>query len=70
VDVNRLIERSFSLEHRHSDGRWESLKPRAHHDASDHDPERGWDRGRIFVCPSCDEQVRVVSPTAEDHPQG
>jgi hypothetical protein len=50
---------SIRLEHRHSDGSWNPLQ-RSHHDPADHDPERGWSRGEIFQCSTCDEEVRVV----------
>jgi hypothetical protein len=54
------------LEHRHNDGSWSPLEPRPdHHDATEHDPERAWAGGRIYACPSCDEQVRIVDPASE-----
>jgi hypothetical protein len=57
------------LEHRHSDGSWSELEPRrSHHDAAEHDPERGWAIGKIFRCRTCDEEVRVVDPATEEGP--
>jgi len=53
------------LEHRHADGSWGELQ-RAHHDPADHDPERGWKESSLFVCKTCDEQVRVGVPDARD----
>jgi hypothetical protein len=48
------------LDHRHNDGSWSSLEPRSvHHDPSAHDPEGDWADGEIYVCTTCDEQVRV-----------
>jgi len=32
------------------------------HDASEHDPERQWARGRIFRCTTCEDEIRVVLP--------
>lgn len=59
---NQLAELSLRLEHRHSDGSWGELK-RSHHEVADHDPERDWAKGgAIYVCTTCDEQVRVSSP--------
>ena len=49
------------LEHRHSDGSWSSLE-RVHHDPADHDVEREWKNGAVFVCTACEEQVRVGVP--------
>jgi hypothetical protein len=51
------------LRHRHSDGSWSRLEPRPmNHDAADHDVEREWKDGRIYVCTTCDEQVQVAVP--------
>jgi hypothetical protein len=48
------------LQHRHADGSWSAMvEARAHHDAADHDAERGWRFGRIFRCASCSEEVAV-----------
>jgi hypothetical protein len=56
------------LEHRHSDGSWGQLE-RSHHDPADHDPEREWrDRG-LYVCTTCDEQVRLGIPADADQPE-
>ena len=68
MDLGRLADlSSMNLQHRHSDGSWGSLEPRSHHDAADHDQEREWATGTIYVCSTCDEQVRVVDPA---DPQG
>jgi hypothetical protein len=65
MDANFLVGRSFALQHRHNDGKWERLEQRTHHAPADHDPERDWERGRLFVCPSCEEQVRIVTTDGE-----
>ena len=64
MDYGRISELSLGLQHRHSDGSWSPLEPRSSHDPADHDPEREWASGTIYVCPTCDEQVRVK--TIED----
>jgi hypothetical protein len=58
----RIIEAQIQLEHRHSDGTWGRFE-RAHHDATEHDPERDWATGMIvYSCRTCDELVRVTDP--------
>jgi hypothetical protein len=47
-------------QHGHNDGSWHEMEEVTPHDATSQDPERGWIRGRIFRCKSCDEQFRVV----------
>jgi hypothetical protein len=60
VDQLNVREALYRLEHRHSDGSWSRLEPRPqHHDAAEHDPERSWSGGKLYVCPTCDEQVMV-----------
>jgi hypothetical protein len=53
---------SLRLMHLHGDERFPMHEGR-HHDAADHDPERGWVSGaRIFRCTRCDEEVVVMPP--------
>ena len=60
MDQLNVREALYRLEHRHSDGSWSRLERRPqHHDAAEHDPERAWAGGELYVCPTCDEQVRV-----------
>lgn len=62
--MDRSFEILYRIEHRHKDGSWaEMAEDRAHHDSSQHDPERGWGLGRIFRCRTCDEVVTVVPGT-------
>ena len=61
---NQLAGMSLRLEHRHLDGSWNELE-QSHHDPSEHDPERSWAKGDIYVCKNCDEQVRVSVPDDE-----
>jgi hypothetical protein len=61
----RLLQLQYRIEHEHSDGGWgEMVEDRSHHDAADHDPERGWSLRRIFRCTTCDEVV-TLSPGGE-----
>ena len=63
MDQSRLAAVLLQIEHRHEDGTWGSLeRRRAHHDVSDHDPERDWVDGELYACTTCDEQIRVRAP--------
>jgi hypothetical protein len=54
------------IEHRHGDGSWGVLEPRSgEHTSADHDPERGWAGRQLYVCSSCDEELRV-GPTEDE----
>ena len=62
----RSVLTTYRINHRHGDGTWaEMTEVRAHHDPAEHDPERGWGRGRIFRCQGCDESVSVVVDAPE-----
>jgi hypothetical protein len=58
VDSVRANELLLRVQHRHGD-RWVRLEPSPEHDAAEGDPERGWQFGRLFSCPECDEHVKV-----------
>jgi hypothetical protein len=61
VNQLRILEVAYRIDHRHKDGSWgEMVEDASHHGPAEHDPERGWARGRIFRCTSCDESVTVV----------
>lgn len=63
------LETALRLEHRHSDGSWSPFEPRpSHHDAAEHDPERDWANGRIYVCSNCSEEVRVTAAPRDGGP--
>jgi hypothetical protein len=65
----RSILTTFQVEHRHSDGSLGVMvEDRPHHDAADHDPERGWGLRRIFRCKSCDEEVSIVVRAPDEAP--
>ncbi len=52
---------ALKMRHRHKDGSWGTLerKPQ-HHSPSEHDPERDWGSGTIYICATCPEEVQVV----------
>jgi hypothetical protein len=66
MDANLRIAQQLRLQHRHSDGSWAPMEP-AHHGQAEHDAERGWLKGLIFRCRTCDEEVEVTQePEATD----
>ena len=71
MDRLRLAELDLQMQHRHHDGSWSTLERRpAHHDAADHDPERAWAHGQVYVCTTCDEEVRIAPKEGDDGPPG
>jgi hypothetical protein len=59
-----LAGRAFELanmQHGHDDGSWHDME-QVESEAATNDPERGWVRGVIYRCNTCDEQIRVVQP--------
>jgi hypothetical protein len=58
VDVVRASSELLRVQHRHGD-EWVRLEPSPAHDSAEADPERQWQFGRLFRCPTCDEEVRV-----------
>jgi hypothetical protein len=71
VDLIGQADFLVRVQHRHSDGTWGELAPRpSHHDAADHDPERDWANGRIYVCTTCDEEVRISEDREDREPLG
>lgn len=52
----------IQIEHQHDDGSWAPMEPRDPHDAADYDPERDWERGRVYVCTTCQETIRILGP--------
>ena len=69
MDLARSAEFQLHLTHRHSDGSWSDLEPRPV-DPADHDPERTWAAGRIYVCQRCAERIRVTMPSLDGSPEG
>ena len=58
MDQIKFADYRLNVEHRHAD-QWVRLEPARPLDSAADDPERGWERGRIYECPACHEQVRV-----------
>lgn len=71
MDLLRSAEAAYQLQHQHRDGTWaamEEVTP-SHHGSADHDPERGWLRGRIFKCTRCAETVTIVPASPGEAPE-
>jgi hypothetical protein len=65
--LGQLAGRGLSVEHRHSDGTWSRMElGPEHHDPAQHDPEAGWQHGRVFICRACEEEVRIASAPESD----
>jgi hypothetical protein len=60
---------AMMVQHRHNDGTWSDLERRPAHDPAENDPERGWAVGHIYVCTSCEEEVRIA-PGEPREPSG
>jgi hypothetical protein len=53
------------LQHHHGGNEWHDMEEvSSGHDSAASDPERGWSRGRIFRCKSCEDEVLVTSQDA------
>jgi hypothetical protein len=51
------------FEHSHGGDDWHAMNEvTPSHDAAESDPERAWQRGRIFRCASCEDEIRVTMP--------
>ena len=62
------VVEGLRIQHEHADGSWATMEPddaEEHADADDHDPERKWLRGHVYLCRSCGERLRVSGPTDE-----
>ena len=56
---------TFKLMHSHGKDLF-SMEETSHHDAAQHDPERGWTKGaRIFRCTRCADEIVVLPPGAD-----
>jgi hypothetical protein len=65
-----LAGRAFEvneMQHGHDDGSWHSMEQVGAEPAVE-DPERGWIRGVIYRCTTCEEQIRVLSPVGAESP--
>jgi len=70
MTITEALPRMFNYEtirlmHLHGEERF-PMQERSHHDAADHDPERGWRTGaRIFRCTACADEIVVMPPAAD-----
>lgn len=61
-----LSEPLFAVQHQHGDGTWAPMEPEGDHlDPAEHDPERDWLRGHVYICRACKERVRIAAPKSE-----
>jgi hypothetical protein len=57
--------------HWHGGDEWADMEEvTSAHDSSEGDPERAWQRGRIFKCTTCDEQFLIPGPDEAPPSQG
>ncbi len=62
----RIGEAMYRVQHRHKNGSWADMEEVGnHHDSTAHDPERGWNLRRLFVCRTCEEGVEM-SPMSDE----
>jgi hypothetical protein len=58
------------IEHNHGAGQWDAMEEvSAPHDSAEHDPERAWQKGRVFRCTTCEDEIRVVLDDERESPQ-
>jgi len=68
--MERVYAQDLRLMHQHTDGSWSEMEERReHHGSAEHDPERRWGIGRLFVCRTCPEEL-VVTAGHEDREPG
>ena len=59
-----LAGRAFemgTMQHGHNDGTWHDMD-QVSAEPAHQDPERGWIRGVIFRCRTCEDEIRVIQP--------
>jgi hypothetical protein len=62
----QLFDDVLLVEHLHPDGTSSPMEIEpGPDDPADHDPERGWAVGRVYVCKVCDERIRVSTVPSE-----
>lgn len=60
------VVEGLRIEHQHADGSWATMEreeAEEHVDPGEHDPERDWLRGHVYVCRACGERVRLSGPS-------
>jgi hypothetical protein len=65
VFASRSLEISH-IQHDHGNGQWSDMVEDTEASSATEDPERGWLRGRIFHCTTCEDSIRIetVDPSA------
>lgn len=54
------------FEHSHGNGEWhEMIESSPAHDAAEGDPERAWQKGQVFRCTTCEDEIRVSLPEGD-----
>jgi hypothetical protein len=60
------VAEGLRIQHQHDDGSWAPMEPRDPHNVAEADPERDWKRGRVYVCTTCEETIRLDEPAAAE----
>jgi hypothetical protein len=47
------------IQHDHGNGEWSDMVEVTDTSHAREDPERGWLRGRIFKCTTCEDSIRI-----------
>lgn len=65
VFASRSLEISH-MQHDHGNGQWSDMVEDTEASSVREDPERGWLRGRLFRCATCEDSIRIesVDPSA------
>jgi len=65
VFASRSLEIAH-IQHDHGKGEWSDMVEVTDSSSASEDPERGWLRGRIFKCKTCEDSIRIetVEPSA------
>ena len=51
------------MQHSHGHGDWHDMvEVETAPDSAESDRERDWQRGRIFRCTTCEDEIRIVNP--------
>jgi hypothetical protein len=63
-----LVGGQLIVQHQHADGTWANMEADdgGHHDPAQHDPEREWQKGHVYICRRCAERVKVMIADEQD----
>jgi hypothetical protein len=51
------------FEHHHGGTEWHDMNEvSASHSSAESDPERDWQRGKVYRCSTCEDEIRVSLP--------